>query len=255
MRALYVAASGMTAQQTRIDTIANNIANVGTTGYKKSREAFQDLFYQELNFGGVGQTSARVEAGGGVRLAAIEKSHVQGSMNATGNPFHAAIHGKGFFAVEDVNGEQFYTRDGTFTRDSDGTLITQSGLTVVGDIAIPMDADNFEILTDGTVRALLTGDTEYTTLGQMEIANFVNPTGLRSAGGNLYQETPESGEPIPIEPGEDNAQIMQGYLEGSNVDVAEELINLIMAQRSYELTSKVVQASDEALDVATNLRR
>ena len=255
MRALYVAASGMNAQQTRIDTIANNIANVSTTGYKKSREAFQDLFYQELNVGGIGKSTARIEAGGGVRLAAIEKSHVQGSLNHTGNPFHAAIQGQGFFALEDQNGEQFYTRDGTFTKDADGVLMTQSGLRVSGDIAIPMEAETFEILADGTVRALLTGDVEYTTLGEMEVMKFVNPAGLRSVGGNLFQETPESGDPNEVDPGVDNVMVMQGYQEGSNVDVAEELINLIMAQRSFELTSKVVQAADEAMQIATNLRR
>jgi flagellar basal-body rod protein FlgG len=258
MRALFSAASGMTAQQTRIDNIANNLANVNTTGFKKSRAVFQDLFYQEL-VGGADQTPDRAsgsiaQVGAGVRMAAIERDHSQGGVVQTGNALSVAIEGHGYLVVETESGDQLFTRDGNFTQDADGNLVTQGGLLVGGNINIPQEATAIQILQDGTVQASLGEDSEYTVLGQLELSDFTNRTGLRAVGGNLFAETAESGSPIPVEVGLE-AKLMQGFVETSNVDVAEELIQMIMAQRAYELNSKVVQAADEALQQAANLKR
>jgi flagellar basal-body rod protein FlgG len=254
MRALYTAASGMTAQQMRLDTIANNIANVGTTGFKKSRDAFQDLFYQELAVSRVGVPGSGMELGGGVRLATIERNHQQGSLVSTGDPLNAAIQGDAFFVVETQYGERMYTRDGSFTRSAEGRMITASGLDVSGDIILPEQADQIKIDYDGTVHGLITNTGEDMVLGKIETARFVNPAGLFARGGNLYSPTLSSGDPIEVED-DGRVQIVQGFLESSNVDVANELIDMIQAQRVYELNSKVIQAADEALQVAVNLRR
>lgn len=251
MRALYSAASGMTAQQHRLDTIANNISNVSTTGFKKSRDAFQDLFYQTLATGGV-QSNA-LQLGNGVRLAGVERDHGQGTLVATNDPLHVALQGDGFFVVETLEGERMYTRDGQFTQDVDGMLVTQSGLRVAGDIQIPTGAASIRIDYDGTVHAAMT-DGQDAVVGQIELARFVNPAGLMARGGNLYQQSPTSGEPTDVQPGTD-VQVVQGFLEQSNVDVAGELIDMIQAQRVFELNSKVVQAADESLQIAVNLRR
>lgn len=250
MRALYVAASGMNAQQTRIDTVANNLANSNTTAFKASRGAFQDTFYQEL---ATGSRGTRADLGGGVQLAGLEKDHTVGAQRETNDPLHVGLNGPGMIAVENVNGETLYTRDGAFRLDADGNLTNSAGLRVVGDIQIPEDTEQVVIEPDGTVLGLFAGDTRPTTLGQLEIVSFVNPSGLQSEGGNLYAATAESGDPVPDYDG--NTTVRQGVLETSNVDVAEELIELVMAQRSYELNSKVVQAADEAMQVAAALRR
>jgi flagellar basal-body rod protein FlgG len=251
MRALYSAASGMTAQQFRLDTIANNISNVSTTGFKKSRDAFQDLFYQTLVAGGV-QSNA-LQLGNGVRLAGVERDHAQGTLVATNDLLHVALQGDAFFVVETMEGERFYTRDGQFTQDVDGILVTQSGLRVAGDIQIPTDAVSVRIDYDGTVHSS-TRDGQEMMIGRLELARFVNPSGLLGRGGNLYQQSPTSGDPFEPETGID-VQVVQGYLEQSNVDVAGELIDMIQAQRVFELNSKVVQAADESLQIAVNLRR
>lgn len=254
MRALYTAASGMTAQQHRLDTIANNLANVGTTGFKKSRDAFQDLFYQQLTSGGQGQGGARLELGGGVRLAGIERDQGQGGLVQTNDPLHVGIQGDAFFVVETIDGDRLYTRDGSFTQDSDGMLITTGGLRVAGDIQIPTGTSSVTIGSDGMVRAQMADGSGEVTLGQLELARFVNPAGLEARGGNLFQVTPQSGEAQDVQAGSE-VQLLQGYLEQSNVDVAGELIDMIQAQRVYELNSKVVQAADDVLQVAANLRR
>jgi flagellar basal-body rod protein FlgG len=254
-RSLYIAASGMAAQQTRLDNIANNIANVGTTAFKKSNAAFEDLLYQELDTVASPDAGIMAELGGGVRLSALERDHTQGSLKETGNPLHLAIEGKGFFAVESAAGERLYTRDGTFTRSADGQMITAGGLRVAGDIQFPEDTQRVRIDADGTVRATMAGDdgTEV-ILGELELVTVDSPNALKSMGRNLYAATPESGEPRRWEAGVDG-QVAQGMLETSNVDVAVELITLIEAQRAYELNSKVVQATDEAMQVAANLKR
>jgi flagellar basal-body rod protein FlgG len=254
MRALYTAATGMTAQQQRLDTIANNLANVSTTGFKKSRDAFQDLFYQQLTGSTVGEGGLRLELGGGVKLAGVERDQAQGTLTSTGNPLHVAIQGDAMFVVETLDGEPVYTRDGSFTKDPDGYMVTASGMRVAGDIQIPDDADQVTIDYDGTVHGLVSTTGEDMVLGQIELARFVNPGGLMARGGNLFVPTPQSGEAVPVEPGS-TVQLVQGYLEGSNVDVASELIDMIQAQRVYELNSKVIQAADETLSVAANLRR
>lgn len=248
MRALYVAASGMSAQQTRIDTVANNLANTNTTAFKKSRGAFQDTFYQELATGARG---TRADLGGGVQLAGLEKDHAVGSGLTTNDPLHVMLEGPGMLRIEGLDGNDYYTRDGSFRLDADGQLVTASGLTVGGDIMVPPDTESLEIAEDGTVTATVGGDEM--ALGQLEIVSFANPSGLRSEGGNLYSATPESGDAVPDYDGE--TMVAQHMLESSNVDVAEELIELVMAQRSYELNSKVVQAADEAMQVAAGLRR
>jgi flagellar basal-body rod protein FlgG len=254
-RSLYIAASGMAAQQTRLETVANNIANVGTTAFKRSNGAFEDLMYQELSTVASPESGVMAELGGGVRLAAMERDHAQGSLKETSNPLHMAISGKGFFTVEDANGGQLYTRDGTFTRSGDGQLITSGGLRVAGDINFPDDTQRVVVDADGTVRATMAGAGEQeVVLGQLELVTVDNPNALKSMGGNLYSATPESGDPRRWEAGTDG-QINQGMLETSNVDVAVELIQLIEAQRAYELNSKVVQATDEAMQVAANLKR
>jgi len=250
MRALYVAASGMNAQQTRIDTVANNLANTNTTAYKASRGAFQDTFYQEL---ATGSRGTRADQGGGVQLSGLEKDHAAGAHRQTDDPLHVALDGPGMITVEGADGQLMYTRDGSFRLDGDGNLTTSSGLRVGGDVQIPEDTETVIIEADGTVLGLMSGDTQGTTLGQLEIVSFVNPSGLRSAGGNLYAATPESGDAIPDYDAQTTVQ--QGVLEGSNVDVAKELIELVMSQRAYELNSKVVQAADEAMQTAASLRR
>lgn len=257
MRALYTAASGMTAQQLRLDTIANNLANVSTTGFKRSRDAFEDLFYQQLGApgSGSGDGGTRVELGGGVALAGIERDQAQGMLVSTGNPLHVALQGDGYFVVETWDGEQLYTRDGSFTKDPDGYLVTASGMRVAGDVQIPEEADQVTIDYDGTVHGVVSSTGRDMVLGQIEVARFVNAAGLMGRGGNLFVPTLQSGEPLPVDPGDGKVQVVQGYVEGSNVDVATELIDMIQAQRAYELNSKVIQAADEALQVAANLRR
>ncbi len=250
MRALYTAATGMTAQQTRIDTIADNLANAGTTGFKKGRAAFEDVFYQQI--GGGGTTNARADRGSGVRLAGLQKDHVQGSLTATGDPYHVALEGPGFLVLEDAGGRPLYTRDGALRLDSDGTLVSNSGWKVRGDVRIPLEATAVTIGPDGTIEATMDG--EAVAIGQVELARFVNPAGLRARGGNVYETAPGSGDAIPIDAGE-GTTVRQGFLETSNVDAAEELIELILAQRAYELNSKAVQAADETLQTATQLRR
>jgi flagellar basal-body rod protein FlgG len=247
----------MNAQRTRIDTVANNLANVNTTGYKKSREVFQDLFYQELV--GVSQDSdnpaaAIGQVGAGVRTANVLKDHSAGHVTETGDPLHMAINGNGYFSLETAEGDNVYTRDGTFTLDPDGYMITASGIRLSGDIQIAADVTSLNITEDGTVLGTIGDDADFTVLGQVELVNFTNRSGLRAMGGNLFQETENSGEPQVLEVGTD-ARIAQGFLESSNVEIAEELINMILAQRAYEMNSKVIQAADETMQLAANLKR
>ncbi len=256
MKALYAAATGMAAQQTRIDNIANNLANVNTSGFKKSRASFQDLFYQELATGGgeEGASPTSAQVGAGVRTVAVEKDHSAGSIQATGNPLDVAINGRGMFVLETSDGREVFTRDGHFNIDADGNLVNPSGMALSGGISIPEEAEEIVISSDGLVEYRASGDEYLTSAGQLEIAAFANPAGLRALGGNLFSASAESGDAIRLEIGTE-VEVQQGALEGSNVDVAEELIAMVMAQRAYELTSKVVQAADETLQTAANLRR
>ncbi len=255
MKALYSAATGMAAQQTTIDTIANNLANVNTSGFKKSTASFQDLFYQELATSGEeGATPTSAQVGAGVRTVAVEKNHTMGSITATGEPLDVAINGRGFFVLETQDGRTLYTRDGHFTKDADGYVVSAGGVQLSGGINIPDDAIDIVVEADGSVMYATPDDTQMINAGQLELAAFANPAGLRALGGNVYQATSESGEAQLLDVGSE-VSVVGGSLEGSNVDPAGELIALIQAQRAYELTSKVVQAADETLQTAANLRR
>ena len=257
MRALYTAATGMTAQQLRIDNIANNLANVSTTGFKKGRGSFEDLLYQNLPAGaarGEDGRPAELQVGSGARMVGMHRDFSTGSIQQTGNPFDLALGSRGFFVVEDRDGNEFYTRDGRFTVDRDGELVNASGMRLSPGIAIPDDADNVTIGADGVVSATYDGSTNEVVLGTIRVVDFTNDTGLKSMGGNLYTATPASGDPNELY-AEDGVLVQQYALEASNVDVAEELVDMIVAQRAYELTSKVVQSADEALQVVTSLKR
>ncbi len=255
MKALYTAATGMTAQQARLDNIANNLANVNTTGYKRQAAAFQDLLYQDVaQGGGQGEGSSVVQIGGGVRIVGNARDHRSGSLKSTEQPLDMALVGDGFFQLESEDGELRYTRDGAFGLDEEGRLISASGMVVSGDIQVDPEAGSVEVQADGSVRQLTADGSSFTSIGQMTVVRFLNPAGLEALGGNLYMGTPGSGEPEEIEVGVD-VDIKQGYLESSNVNVATELIGMIEAQRAYELTSKMVQASDEAMQTAVNLKR
>ena len=254
MKALYTAATGMNAQTHRLDNIANNISNVNTTSYKRSTASFADLFYEELAVGGgEGETPASVQIGGGVQLTGVVRDHSGGSMVYTGDPLNAAIAGEGFFEVTNEAGELFYTRDGTFRPTSDGTLVTTQGYVVGTGINVE-GYERVEIRPNGSVIGIDDAGTE-TTLGEMTVTAFSNPTALEAMGGNLYRASEIAGDPLQVELGQNGNELRGGHLEGSNVDVARELIEMIQAQRAYELTSKVIQAADETLQTAVNLRR
>jgi len=259
MRALFTAATGMEAQQSQIDTIANNIANVGTTGFKRSRAEFQDLFYETLREPGAESDDGTVlptgvQVGHGVRLGAINTIFSAGDRLNTGNQLDMAIDGLGFFQVQRPNGETVYTRDGTFKLDADGNLVTGQGYQVLPNITVPPDAISVTVLPDGTVNAAQAGNAQPVNLGQLELARFANPAGLRMVGGNLFEATNASGDPetgIPEQNG--FGAIAAGFLEGSNVEVAEELVQMILAQRAFEVSSRVIQAGDEMLRIASQL--
>lgn len=255
MKALYTAATGMSAQQTQLDNIANNLANVNTTGYKRSSVAFQDLYYQEVTGGGVqGDAQGVVQVGSGTKVVGNYRNHSMGDLVNTGVSTDVAIQGKGFFKVVDETGQEFYTRDGSFQQNAEGELITAGGLTVQGVGAVSPDAQNIEMAPSGEVIEYLSDGTQQ-SLGLLEIMDFVNPAGLNAIGGNLYQETQSSGAAQSVQLGMGGTQLGQYMREASNVDVAVELIDMIQAQRSFELTSKVIQASDEALQTTANLKR
>lgn len=257
MKALFTAATGMTAQQQQIDTIANNLANISTTGFKKTRVAFEDLVYQAKRTGEISQETQRpgqLEIGSGVRVMGTQRDYSTGNIVSTGNTLDLAITSRGMFVVETPDGEERYTRNGVFHVNMDGELVNQSGLRVNPGIEIPSDAMEISIAEDGSVKAMYEGENGEVTLGTIDVVDFGNPNGLRALGGNLYMATPESGEPIPIE-SDDGLVIKQGFIEGSNVDVAEELVNMIMAQRAFEMTSKVVETADETMQMVNNLKR
>jgi flagellar basal-body rod protein FlgG len=261
MRSLWTAGSGMTAQQFNIDTIANNLANVNTAGFKKSRVDFQDLLYQSVRYAGTpvtqgAQIPTGIQIGHGVRPVATQKIFTQGTFQQTDNPLDLVIEGEGFFQVLMPDGTVAYTRDGAFKMDGEGRLVTSDGFTLEPEILVPSNTVTVSVGTDGTVSAVLDGESEPQNLGSIELVRFVNPAGLQSFGRNLLLATAASGEPILGTPGlEGFGAIAQGYLEISNVGVVEEMVNMIIAQRAYETNSKAIQASDEMLQTANNLRR
>jgi len=259
MRALFSAASGMEAQQLRIDSIANNLANVSTTGFKKSRAEFEDLFYETIQMpGATGQDGVElptgVQVGHGVRLASIGRVFSTGDRVATNNPMDLSIDGEGFFQIQKEGGETLYTRDGEFKKDGDGNLVTKTGDLVLPNITIPTDATNITILPDGTVNVLQPGSALPVQVGQLELARFPNPAGLMALGGNMFGVSEASGDP-ETGTADDNGYgaLSSGYLEGSNVNVAEELVQMILAQRAFEVNSRVIRAGDEMLRTASQL--
>ncbi|KXS45307.1 MULTISPECIES: flagellar basal-body rod protein FlgG [unclassified Candidatus Frackibacter] len=260
IRSLWTAATGMKAQQLNIDTISNNLANVNTSGFKKSRVNFQDLMYQSLRAAGTpnnqgSQVPTGIEVGHGVRPAATQKLFSQGSFKKTGNPLDVAIEGDGFFQVIRPDGRIAYTRDGSLKRDNNGRIVTSDGYPIQPEITIPEDSVKVTVTAEGNVLAKQANG-QLEELGQIELARFSNAAGLKSIGRNLFVQTPASGEPIAGVPAEDGfGTLAQGYLEMSNVKVVEEMVNMIAAQRAYEINSKAIKASDQMLQQANNLKR
>nr|WP_320050104.1 flagellar basal-body rod protein FlgG [uncultured Desulfuromonas sp.] len=259
IRALWTAATGMDSQQTNIDVIANNLANVNTSGFKKSRADFQELLYQVSKTPG-SSTSADtvsptgIQVGLGSRTAAVQKVFSTGDMMQTENELDVAIEGRGFLQVEMPDGTTAYTRSGALKKDGDGRLTTSEGYLITPQIVIPENSTSISIGQDGTVDVFLDGDSTSTEIGVIELAIFSNASGLRSMGRNLYVETVSSGVATTGIPGENGiGTLSQGYLEGSNVSVMEEMVNMIAGQRAYEVNSKAIQTADEMLQMVNNL--
>ena len=254
INSLQIAKTGMQAQQTQLDVISHNLANVSTSGFKRGTALFEDLIYQNLRQVG-GNTAEQSELptglqlGLGVRTVATARSYTQGSLQQTGNELDVAINGNGFFQVEMPDGTTAYTRDGTFKLSAEGELVTASGFRVLPGIAITDPATrSITIAADGTVTAMVAKQVKPVPLGTLELATFINPAGLEPRGQNLFTESPASGNPITGSPGgEGLGTVMQGYLEQSNVNVVQELVNMIQAQRAYEMNSKAIQTSDQML--------
>jgi flagellar basal-body rod protein FlgG len=261
IRALWTSATGMGAQQMSIDTIANNLANVNTTGFKKGRCDFQDLLYQTLRLAGTASSSSTevptgIQMGHGVKLAAIQDNFMQGDFKQTLNPLDITIEGKGLFQILKPDGEIGYSRSGTFKMDSDGRVVTSDGYALDPEVSIPEDTTDITIGPDGTVSILQAGETEASEAGNIELAMFANEGGLKHIGRNMYVTTDASGDPVTGVPGEDGfGTIAQGFLEMSNVSVVEEMVDMIVSQRAYEINSKVIQTSDDMLRVVNSLKR
>jgi flagellar basal-body rod protein FlgG len=261
IRALYTAASGMSAQQTNLDTVANNLANSATTGFHQRQVQFQDMIYQNLITPGSAQTqqtlSAGLQVGLGTKSASSEVIMTQGDFNQTNGPLDLAIQGAGFFQISRPDGTIAYTRAGNFQPNNQGTLVTSNGDTVLPAITIPSNATNITISQYGVVSATLPGQTNAAQLGTIQLATFANPGGLNSIGGNLLQQTESSGNPITDTPGGTSGMgtLQQGYLENSNVDVVAEFVQMIMAQRAYESNSKVIHVADDMYSQINGLIR
>ncbi len=259
IRSLAIAKTGLEAQQTQLDVVANNLANVATTGFKRSRAVFEDLMYQKLRQSG-GQSSEQtrlpsgLQVGTGVRMVATERMHTQGNPTKTDNSKDLAIQGGGFFQVLMPDGSTAYTRDGSFRLDASGQMVTSSGYALQPGITLPPNTTSVTVGRDGTVSAVLAGSANSVQVGQIQLATFANPTGLESRGENLYTQTDASGEPRQATPGQNGAgTLSQGYVESSNVNVVEELVSMIQTQRAYELNSKAVSTSDQMLQRLSQL--
>jgi flagellar basal-body rod protein FlgG len=258
-RSLHIAASGMSAQETKLDVVANNLANSNTTGYKRQEAEFEDLLYQNVRgtspTAGGAQQPVGTQVGSGARVLATPRSFGQGALLQTGNPLDVAIEGNGFLQVQRPTGEMGYTRAGTLKLDAQGRMVTSDGLPIEPNINIPANATQVNIGSDGTVSVVQPGSTTPNVVGQLQLATFPNPAGLNSLGHNLYEASASSGDVILGQPGKDGrGTMMQGSLESSNVEVVDEMIGLIRTQRAYEINSKVVQAADEMLRNATSMR-
>jgi len=261
LRALYTAASGMEAQQLNIDTIAHNLANINTTGFKLRKAQFQDLLYQNLRQAGAANTASTdipvgLQVGLGTRPIATGIIFTQGDFSATENPLDIVIQGQGFFQIRQVNGEIAFTRNGSFHLNRDGTMVTADGDPLDPQITIPQDQIGITVGSDGTVSVLQAGQTQPQQVGRIEIALFQNPAGLENIGKNLLVQTQASGQPITGTPGENGlGTLMSGFQEQSNVSVVEEMVNMIISQRAYEANSKVIRSADEMFSQANNVVR
>jgi len=263
MRSLWTAATGMIGQQYNIDTISNNLSNVNTVGYKKNRPEFKDLIYQTLKTAGTPATEVTlvpvgVQMGHGVKVGSTQKIHTQGSLQATDNVSDVAIEGEGFYRVLLYDGSYGYTRDGSFKIDSNGQFVTSDGYRLMPDVILPEGflRDTVSISQDGRVTVKMPGNDEPIQVGQLELYRFVNPAGLKAIGENIFKTTSASGDPIGGRPSFDGmGRTLHKFLEMSNVAVVKEMVNMIVAQRAYELNSKAIQTSDTMLGIANNLKR
>lgn len=253
MRALWISKTGMEGQQMQLDAISNNLANVSTNGYKRAHQVFEDLMYQNLRQPGANNNEQTtlptgLQVGLGVRAAATSRNFSQGGLQQSENPLDIAVQGQGFFQITLPDGTTGYTRDGAFQVNANGQLVTAAGHAVAPGITVPATATAISVATDGTVSANVAGQTGAQTLGQLQLAQFINPVGLQPLGGNLYAETEASGAPTASSPGLNGVgTLRQGFVETSNVNVVNELVSMIQTQRAYELNSKAIQTSDQML--------
>jgi flagellar basal-body rod protein FlgG len=257
MSALYVSKTGLSAQNTRLTTIANNLANASTVGFKRDNAQFEDLLYQIRSQPGAAssqntQLPSGMQLGTGVRIVGTTKEFTEGSMQVTGKVLDMAINGQGFFQIQMPDGSMAYTRNGEFQLNSDGQIVTSGGLVLQPAITVPQNTQSITISKDGIVDAVIAGQTAPQQIGQVQTANFINPAGLQAMGSNLFLETAASGTPQQNQPGTSGAgTVEQGSLESSNVDVVEEMVNMITAQRTYEMNSKVISTADQMLQFIT----
>jgi len=253
IRSLWISKTGLEAQQTNLDVIANNLANVQTNGFKRSRAVFEDLLYQTLRAPGAQSSQATqlpsgLHIGTGVRPVATARIHTQGNLQQTGNPLDVAINGQGFFQVQLPDGTSAYTRDGAFHLDAQGQIVNSNGFPLAPTLTVPANALAVTIAQDGVVTVTQAGNPQPVQIGQIQLANFINPAGLQPIGQNLYLETAASGTPTTGTPGSNGLGLLnQGYVEASNVNVVEELVNMIQAQRAFEINSRAIQVSDQML--------
>ena len=260
IKAMRTAATGMVAQQMNIDNIANNLANVNTTGFKRSKVEFQDVLYQNLRKAGTAtaintSVPTNLDIGYGTKAVATVREFSVGDYVQTDNALDMAISGNGFFQIAMPDGTTSYTRDGAFKLSADGQVVTSDGFFLTPEITVPEDATSVSVTVDGEVSVMIAGSSDPQTVGNIELAKFINPAGLSAVGHNLYNETPASGAPVLGQPTLDGfGKLDQGYLEMSNVKVVDEMVNMIVAQRSYELNSKVIQTGEEMARVVNNLK-
>ncbi len=253
MKSLWIAKTGLSAQQAQLDVISNNLANVGTSGFKRSRAVFEDLMYQTTRAPGTmssqqTQVATGMQVGTGVRAVATERLFSQGNLQQTSNPKDVAINGSGFLQVMLPDGTAGYTRDGSLQINAEGQLVTASGYPLQPAVTVPANATNMTIGSDGTITIQPAGSSQVTQVGTLSLVQFPNPAGLESRGENLFAETPASGAPNAVTPGVNGAGVlMQGYVETSNVNVVEELVNMIQTQRAYEINSKAINTADQML--------
>jgi flagellar basal-body rod protein FlgG len=261
IKAMRTAATGMASQQLNVDNIANNLANVNTAGFKKSKIEFQDVLYQNLRRPGAASALGQevpvgLAIGYGSRPSATVRQYTTGDLQQTGNPLDIAIEGDGFFQIQRPDGSTAYTRDGTFKLSADGRLVTSDGYFMIPEITLPEDTTSVAVGKDGTLEIMQFGQDDPTQVGQIELARFVNPAGLSAIGRNLLVETSASGDPITDVPGQGGlGEVNQGYVEMSNVSVVDEMVNMIVAQRAYEMNSKAIQTADDMAAIANNLKR